>query len=396
MKITRFSMLIVCLILAFPSIGVSADRILKKSTVVSFSDGYIDSRFAISPSGSHLAYITVNTDGKSILKIKDLAGGSEKTSDISKFTAEPLDMRFSTDSAVLLVSREGKRSDLFDFGVFGTDAVKKGEILNVSDLLSSNYGGKKTLTAYTLTKTGANQAHVVDIYDISNLRKPTKSFKLNTDVRGRVAKPETFDIAYFSPDYMKIYVKVIGKYDKKTDSKLPDTNGVWDMEKAALVKGIEISNNSLWDKDSILFAKFQGLSWLIRLNGVATQTGTNGSFEVGSGIQSWKKINPDFNLGRFEFSSLKHQRTLNSTGEMIYSMLIDPQNPYILKQMKSEKRYIHFFTLNGKTGASSSLGAVMAGEDMIRWSVGGNYVAVMRLHKNWTIGNTTLEIYKIK
>ncbi|MBN2724708.1 MAG: hypothetical protein JXR95_11615 [Deltaproteobacteria bacterium] len=360
---------------------------------MTFTEGYIDSHFAVSPAGTHLAYIAVSSNGKAALKIHPLAGGKTVSVDITKFTNEPMEIRFSSDSRLLFVSRIAKSSK--DWAVFTTAGIEKGQIKGSDDTVSSSFGGKPTITAYSLRKSTSSQVHTVDIYDVDKMKKPVKTFKISADVRGRMKKPELMDIAYFSPDYMKVYVKIIGKYDKKSDSKLPDVNGIFDVETSKLTRGKSISNNSLWDKDSITFSKYQGLTHILNLTGVPKTSGTSGSFKYGLGIRNWKPVKPSYKLGRYEFSTLKAQRTHSLKGDLIYSMFIDPQNPIVLKQMKSEERFIHFFTLNIKSGDSKRIGAVKAKDGLIRWSLGGKYVAVMRLHKNWIIGNTSLEIYRI-
>jgi hypothetical protein len=389
MKIT---FIITALLISIISLNVSAQSgssILKKGGEIRFAKGYIDDKFAICPLGKTLAYVSVKSVGTANLHIRNLSKGTEKVLNITKFTNEPHDLRFVSPNLVAVSVKKGK---YFTFGFYDLSAILKGQISGVTDLIIVD--GK--ITTYKKVSGTNRQVHTVKTYALSDVKKELTSSVLRGDVRGRVVKkPDAFDISFFTPDYKVAIVKIIGKYDKKSDSKIPDRNGTYEMATKKLVIGKSIANTSLWDKEAYTFFKNPGVSNIIDIKGSATVSGISGKFRISVGANQWKKINPKFKLGRFEFDTF-HQEKRVSNSLNWFSFMIDPQNPITLKNLKSEKRFIHFFTVDSKTGNAVDVGRVIAKDGVVSWKRGGDYIALMRLSKNWMVGSETLELYKIK
>ncbi|MBU1240925.1 hypothetical protein KJ865_14525, partial [Myxococcota bacterium] len=364
--------------------------LLKSAGQIAFSKGYIDDRFAISSTGSHLAYLTVESRGKATLRIRDLSKGTESSFDLTKTTNEPKEIFFVQGKAMVAVTVEDGKYD--DYYFFDFTGKKLGTIKGVTDLLVK--GG--VIITYKRFNGNGVSVHTVQHFAPEKLGKPTKSMVLRGDMRGRVViNKASFDVAYFAPDYSFAFGKIIGKYDKKTDSKTPDMTGKYIMETKKLEPGTPISNNSLWDKTAYLFYRHPGMENFLRLSGTPTVDGISGTFNISAGPHNFTKVKYSYELGRFEFATLQQKRNLESDGSLWYSMMIDPQNPITLKSMKSEKRFIHFFSVNPKTAASADMGRIAAPSGLVTWKKGGAYIAVMRLSKFWTVGSETLELYKV-
>jgi hypothetical protein len=75
---------------------------------------------------------------------------------------------------------------------------------------------------------------------------------------------------------------------------------------------------------------------------------------------------------------------------------VDPQNPITLKQRKSEPEVFHlyFFTFKAANRPRPVV-QLPSAKQVLYWRYGPGYIAVMRLHKNWTLGREQLEIFKV-
>jgi hypothetical protein len=383
-------------LLTFPSTGFAQQdsQTLKSMGKVKFSGGYLDNKFSVSQDGKKLAYISVTTKGISKLHIRPLPSGKEKLYDITKITDDPHDLFFAPGGnyvVILLKTGNLKTVHFVD--------LKTGKFSKLTGFTKCTLRkGKTGLEIITLkfNQTKNAQIYLVNIFSIKNLRKPVKKYRLSGDVRGRVEKPEKMDISYFSKDFLKVTVKIVGIYDKKSDSKHPDTHGVYDFTTKKLTKFDAVSNNAKWELEAGLFLKHKGQAYVLQLSGMQTVKGIQGKFRIGNGINKWKNIKPKFKIGRFDFSSLSYKKRKANKNSLKFALVIDPQNPVTLLRKKSEPRFLHFFELNPKTLEAVDLGKVSIKNNYYSWSKGKNVIAVMKLSKNWQVGSFEIELYKIK
>ena len=381
-------------------VGLAASRaaaqdapVLKPAASVRFADGYIAGCFALSPDGRQLAYITVKQNGETTLVLRDLASGAEKSAVITKFTDEPEAVFFLPENAGVVVAA---KTDKTHFAVFDAEAKEITQIKG-QDVLTWRGAGKDfQLVAYRQDKASTSVTHTVTLFEPQNLRKAAKTYLVRTDAANRFSvKNENVELIYFNSDFSKAFVKVIGGYNKATDSKFPDNQGIYEVETGTLQKGAVISNNAAFDRDAAWFARNGKSRTPVRLSGVPTIQGIDGSFQVGQGILQWKDIAPRFQLGRFDFATFLQAPVQYDAKTAFFAMAIHPQNPITLQYKKSEKRAWHFFRLDAETGNAEDLGQVQAEESVISWSLAGKSVASMRLSPNWQVGSEILEIYQI-
>jgi hypothetical protein len=383
-----------CLFLLGASAAAAQDAPkLKLVETIQFQNGYIDDQFSVSPDGQRLAYVTVKQNGTATLVLRDLAGKGEKTADLSKITDEPAQVFFLPGGSEVVVAA---RTDKTTYVIFDAEGKEITQIKG-QDHLSWRIAGKDLqLIAYRLDKTSTTISHTVTLFEAGNPRKAAKTVTLRTDAANRLTvKPDNLEVMYLMPDFTKAVVKIIGGYNKATDSKFPDNQGLYDLETGTVQKVGLISNNAAWDRDAAWYARNWRQKTPVRLNGVPTVTGIDGTFQVGQGILQWKDITPKFQLGRFDFSSFFAAPFQYVDNAVLFAMSIHPQNPVTLQYKKSEKRSWHFFRLNTETGAADDLGQVQAEESTITWNLGGKILGVMRLSPNWQVGSETLELYQL-
>ncbi len=389
----KLNLFLFLLAISLPTAAASqtGSKVLKSAGQVSFSKGYIDDRFDINAAGTNLAYVTVESKGTAKLHIRDLAKGTEKSFDLTKTTNEPKEIFFVGGKSMVAVAVDA--GTFTDYYFFDFSGKRLGLIKGVTDIVVKN----GVIITYKRISGGGAQVHTVQHFNPEKLKKPEKSMTIRGDMRGRaVIKKQSFDIGYFSPDYSIAIGKIIGTYDKKTDSKTPDTIGMYTMETKKLEVGNPISNNSIWDKTAYLFYKHFGFENILDLKGTPTVEGVSGTFRLSTAPHTFSDVKFDYQLGRFEFSTLHQKRRAEADGSIWYSMMVDPQNPITLKNLKSEKRFIHFFSISPKTAQTKDMGRVEAPQGLIAWKKGGAYIAVMRLSKFWTVGSETLELYKVR
>ncbi len=366
---------------------------LKLIDTIVFQNGYIDNQFSVSPDGKRLAYVTVKQSGAATLVLRDLAGKTEKTADLTKVTDEPDSIFFLPVGSEVVVAA---KSDKITYVLFDAEGKEVTQIKG-QDHLSWRLSGKDLqLIAYRLDKTSTSVAHIVTLYEVGNPRKVLRTLTLRTDAANRLTvKPDNLEVIYLTPDFTKAVVKIIGGYNKATDSKFSDNQGLYDLETGTVQKIGLISNNAAWDRDAAWFARNWRVKIPVRINGIATVNGIDGTFQMGQGILQWKDITPKFQLGRFDFGSFFAAPVQHLEKTVHFAMSINPQNPITLQYKKSEKRAWHFFRLSADTATADDLGQVQAEETSINWNLGGKTLGVMRLSPNWQVGSETLELYQL-
>jgi len=365
--------------------------ILKKIDSITVKKGYIDDQFSISSDGKYLAYVTVSSQGTAKLHIKHQEKRTENVVEITKITDEPLKIFFMNNKYITLVAKNGKYKD---FTFFDLQGKKIGSIKKATDMIHKH--AAKNILVFSKIPRSSSTTYLLNEYEIPNFKTPASKSRLYTSAGDTFTHDQQkLKVSYFTPDYQVAIVRIIGGYDEKSDSRLPDKIGFYNLKTKKLKEGSRIANNAKWDKNAHIFKKNAGYSNIVQLKGTPDIKGINGVFRFTTGPQQWKKVAYEFKLGRFDFKTLVSEKR-STNNKLHFSMIIDPQNPIILKLLKSEKRYIHFFELNTKTGKTNTLGRVKAGHGFVRWRINNDILLVMKLSKNWKVGSNQLNIYKIK
>ncbi len=380
------------LLVLIPTAGWADSPSLKSEALITApKDAYIDDAFAVSPDGSKVAYVVVHENGRAYLTFHP----SGKSVEITALTDNPQTLDYTPDGKYLLMTWKSSAKAM-DGALLDPAGTVKGKFRKITDLTWTRKDGKLMLVAFTEEVLRGGTRYTVALYDPASPKKPKVRKVIRTDIRGRLQKPEEFEVGYFFNNYSKIAVKIIGRYDKKLDRKQPDVKGVYDVFSGKLHKGGIIARSALWDREAAFFRRHPGWDAVVKLTGIPTASGIRGKFLLGTGVDSWQDIKPSgWNISRFSFDSLRQQRRA-SGGNIFFSLAIDPQNPVILKQKKTEPRAVHFFSVSMKDATARDLGQVPLTEGYARWHIGGKTVAMMVLHETWKVGALKLTIYSIR
>ncbi|MDY0002783.1 MAG: hypothetical protein RBU30_15910 [Polyangia bacterium] len=357
--------------------------------------GYIDAHFAVSGNGAMLAFFHVGEgSAPSRMEIHDLKGAKPRQIakvDVSKLTVAPVGLRFTPDSQRLLVFSERAAQGSIrpkEAFVFDTTGRQVGRIFPFNELAFRKGPGGWEIVTYHKAQTGARVAHEVSLYSIANLKR-TATARLVSEPNGEVTTPP-MQIAFFSPDFSQIVVKVAGAYDKQRDMRLPDRQKVYDPFTRKFLTDKEISNLADWATLQKLRSENQRIPTLLQLTG----TQKSPAFEMITPAHERVRLpNTTPPLKQFEFKSLVQQNTDAPT--VPFSLNVDPQWPTLFGENRSVPEVFHLFLLDPGSKQIRLLGTVDAPGQVIGWRLGGARLAVMRLHANWKLGDRAIEIYDV-
>lgn len=365
-----------------------------KPDTVSKSAGYIDSHFALSPDGTHLACVHVLRQGSANLEIYTVSdkGARRRASvPIGKITMLPLRLRFSPDGNHVLMFWRANAAALsgpLAGAVYGLNGQRVASIPAFDDYRLRKDGGKWQLITYLPVNVRWQIDHQVTIYAFPQMRK-LEHHRLITDKSYRVAKPK-MELVYFMDNYLKAVAKVAGHYDRAKDVRLPDKEAIYDLKAKKVISQQEIKEAVRWEQNKRFRQKYNAFDPVVVLDGAPGR----GKLELVRTDNNRVALTPSISLDRFRFDSLRQQ--LIGRDKIVMSLTVDPQNPITLKQRKSEPEVFHLFmfSLKGRTRLEKVF-SLDSEKKVLFWSYAKNTLAVMRLHKNWTLGAGRIYIYRL-
>lgn len=383
---------VMLLALPAPKAGSSP---LKRLHTVTVKAGYIDANFAVSPNGKLMSFLHVGEGTRpTFLEVYDLGASPPRRTvrvEVTKLTVDPVGLRFTPDSQRLLLMAEmagqgtERPKEAFVFDVSGRQLGKIGPF---GELAFRKTPKGTEIVTYFRSAQGPRMNHDISLHNVTTLRR-TDTARIVSTPDGEVAKPP-MQIAFFSPDFSQIVVKVSGAYDRKSDVRLPDREKVYDPFTKAFSSDREISNLADWAILQRIRAAHQRVPTLLMLSG--TQK-----------APSWEMITtthtrvtlpePNPPLKQFDFTSLAQQNTDDTT--VPFGLIVDPQWPALFGDMRTAAETFHLFLLDPAMRKIKLIGTIESPKQMIRWRLGGNRLAVMRLHRNWRLGDRSLEIYEV-
>lgn len=357
--------------------------------------GYIDSHFAVSPNGKYLAYVHVLNNRSVHLMVMALSPSGMKRRariPIHTYTVMPLRLHFTRDSSKILMFWRAKANAIegpLKGVVLSLGGQRLAGIPSFQDFRLRKSGGKWRAITYNRQQLRWALAHLVTVYSFPQMRR-TAQYRLVTDKTNRVTKPIKMELVYFIDDYLRALAKVPGRYDKKKDIRLPDREAVYDLKTRKIVRQRDIREAVRWERIKIFRQKHNAFDPIVVLKGAAKRAKlqlvrvNNKRATLTLGVQ----------LARFRPDSLKQQFLPGQ--KALISMTIDPQNPITLKQRKSEPEVFHLFYFPMKTPSRpKAMTHLKSDKQVIFWHYGKSFLAVMRLHKNWTLGRNRLDVYKV-
>lgn len=368
---------------------------LQRLARLEMKSGYIDAHFAVSGDGAVLAFFHVGEgSAPSHLELHDLKGAQPRRIakvDVTKITVAPVGLRFTPDHQRLLVFSEltgqGSQRPKEAF-VFDLTGRQVGRISPFHELAFRNGPKGWEIVTYHKGQLGARVAHEVALWGITTLKR-TATARLVSEPNGDVATPP-MQIAFFSPDFSQLVVKVAGAYDKQRDMRLPDRQKLYDPFTRKFLSDKEIDNLADWASLQKVRQANQRIPTLLQLSG------TQKSFTFEMITPAHERValpNTNPPLKQFDFGSLAQQNTDAPT--VPFSLTVDPQWPTLFGENRSVPAVFHLFLLDPKSKQIRLLGSVDAPDQVIGWRLGGNRLAVMRLHKQWKLGDRALEIYDV-
>lgn len=368
---------------------------LRRIATLTVKSGYIDAHFAVSPNGRLLGLVHVGEGtAPTTLEIYSLQGAKPRRLakvDISKVTVAPVGLRFTPDSARLLVFSEmpvrgtQRPKEAFAFEPSGKQV---GRIGPFSELAFRKGPKGWEIVTYFKSPMGARVSHEVSLWGLATLRR-TKTARLFSSSTGEVAKPP-MQIAFFSPDFSQIVVKVAGAYDRKRDVRLPDRQKLYDPFAAKFLSDKEIANLAEWETMKKIREQHQRVPTLLQLSG--TQKAP--VFEMITPTHE-KVALPETTppLKQFDFASLQQQNTDAAT--VPFGLMVDPQWPTVFGDKRNVPEVFHLFLLDPGSKAIKPLGTIPAPKQVLGWRLGAGRLAVMRLHQYWKLGDRAIEIYDV-
>lgn len=368
---------------------------LKRLTRLEMKTGYIDAHFAVSGDGAMLAFFHVGEgNAPTRMELHDLKGETPRRIakvDVTKITVAPVGLRFTPDNQRLLVfsemaSQGSKRpKEALAFDLTGKQV---GRIFPFHELAFRKGAKGWDIVTYHKVAQGTRVVHEVSLYALATLRR-TSQARLVSEVNGTVAQPP-MQIAFFSPDFSQIVVKVAGAYDRQKDMRLPDRQKLYDPFTRKFLADKEISNLAEWAALQKIRVAHQRVPTLLQLSGTQKSPGFEMITPTHERVTLPGTAPP---LKQFDFASLSQQNTDAPT--VPFGLNVDPQWPTLFGDNRSVPEVFHLFLLDPASKQIRHLGSVDAPGEVIGWRLGGNRLAVMRLHKNWKLGSRALEVYDV-
>jgi hypothetical protein len=357
--------------------------------------GYIDSHFAVSPNGKYLAYVHVLNNRSVHLMVMALSPTGMKRRarvPIHNYTVMPLRLHFTKDSTKILMFWRAN-ANAIEGPVKGVVLSLGGQRLagipSFQDFRVRKSGGKWLAIIYNRKRLRWNLAHMITVYSFPQMRR-TAQYRLVTDKTNRVSKPIKMELVYFIDDYLRALAKVPGRYDKKRDIRLPDREAVYDLKTKKIVRQRDIREAVKWERNKIFRQKHNAFDPIVVLKGAAKRA----KLQLVRTNNKRATLTLPLQLARFRSDSLRQQFLPGR--KALISLTVDPQNPITLKQRKSEPEVFHLFYFPMKNPSRpKSMTRLKSDKQVIFWHYGKSYLAVMRLHKNWTLGRYRLDVFKV-
>lgn len=357
--------------------------------------GYIDNNFAISSDGKNVAYLHVLSDKRANLVIGRLSSkGFVKSAgeNIAGHTVMPASMEFAPDGKHVFVKwKEASSGSDVDFsgGIFSLSGKLKKKLGPFEDARFRKEGASYSLVTYRQTSGRGMVSHQITVYSYPQLIiKGTH--RMVTDQARRLKNPN-MEILYFRDSYLKAVGKIAGKYDRKNDIRLPDKEALYDIVKKKVISEKPIKKAVAWEKVRLFRQNnppFEPIFYLeVAADGRKLNLMRKDNVQV--------PITLETKLERYRRESLNQQ--IIGKEKALVGLTVDPQNPIILKQRKSEPEKLHlFFVQDWKNPSTKNVLKLDSDKHVIKWKYGKGFVAVMKLHRRWQLGSKKIKFYQLK
>ena len=390
----KFSALFFALCMAALPAEVEAKS--KRSQIhVKVKKGYIDSHFAVSQDGKHVAYLHVLTNKKAYLvisRIKTRGVKQRSRVNIAKHTIMPETLKFVGKGRHLFLTwraNPAKPEGELAGALLDLNGAVKKKIGPFEDVRFRKEAGSISVITYRQVAGRGMVSHRVKVHSFPSL-KVKAQHRLVTD-QARRLKKANMEIIYFKDDYLKAVGKIAGRYDRKKDIRLPDKEAIYDLVKKKVISERPIKDAIGWEKVRRFRQKHSAFDPVFHFGG----TEENLKLQLMRKDNVKVNIPMGMNLVRFRQDSLD-QRFL-SRGKALVALTIDPQNPIILKQKRSEPERFHLFLIKDwKAPKVKQVLKLDSDNQALQWQYGKGAFAVMRLHRRWRLGSKSLEIHKMR
>lgn len=360
---------------------------------VHVKNGYIDSHFAISADGKRIAYLHVLTNRKATLVLAKLTSKgltNKKRVNIAKHTIMPETMTFVGGGKHLLVTwraNPAKPEGDFAGAFFGLSGKMEKKIGPFGDIRFRKKGSSFSVVTYKQNSRRGSVSHEVKVFAYPSFGLKAQH-RLVTDQAQRLKKAN-MEVIYFKDDYLKAVGKIAGRYDRKKDIRLPDKEAVYDLAKKKVISERPIKDAIEWEKLRRFRQKHSAFEAVFYFSG----TEKNLKLQLMRKDNGHVNIPLGVNLVRYRQGSLDQK--LIHGGKALIGLTVDPQNPIILKQKRSEPEKFHLFLVKGwRSPQVKRVLSLDSKNQVLRWEYGKGVFSVMRLHRRWRLGSKVLELHK--
>jgi len=254
-----------------------------------------------------------------------------------------------------------------------------------TDIALTEAGGVEVVVVYDEkpSKSGGVTYHIV--VTRADNGKPVQKRLLAADKEG-VVKSHELRVGFFSQNYLTIYGKQKGAFDKAKDMRLPDRHARYDVLAGKIAASREITD--LTESQRLLNVRrgYPNQSAFVRvtddLHQLELVTAEDHAIAVAL-AEDFVKYDP---------GSLKQQLS-GDEKLLLFSLTIDPVNVLAVKKKVADIDYIDFYSADTATGQAARLARLPAGKRPFAWRASTGLWAVLRKHKGFSRGGPELEVY---
>ena len=367
--------------------NVRAPRVgLKAIASIQPDRGFVDTPFALAPTGQEIAYI--ETDAAQVVRLKVLRL-RDKTivfdRDIRALKGTPQRLQYIPDVDSLLLVNKSSTGQLLG-AIIARDASRLRQFGPFDDIALLADGDRSRIVGYQLSTRGAARHHQVSVFSVSNGRR-LKRAVLVTDESGYSAKLD-FRLRYWQHGYTRATGMKGGVWDPKENQRTPDREADYDLLSRKFVTSIEIRDVLAHTRHLNLLVNHDNESTFLRIDAVADEL----TLVSRHGAKAVTLAQP---LHHYKPASLQYRSTV---GGMFFTLTIDPVNADAVARKRSDPEYLDLYYLPRGAKVAQRKGRLLLknGRPSYRWRASTGTWAVAQRHIGFDRGGKKLVVYRFQ
>jgi hypothetical protein len=360
---------------------------LKPRGALKADAGYFSDAFAFDGPAGRIA--VVKTDGTNVAELQVLDVDHENRVltkfDLSQVTTSPREIRFVMDG-----------QHLFVVGSI-LDTSAQAWLLDWSGKVVRSWGpaqqigfvdnaGDPLVSLFDSAADKGGTAYEVSVFSIASGAARGKA-KLTAGADGAIAAID-MTVLYWKSGYTQLVGRKKGGYDKKRDARMPDSEGLYDVTKGAVIKDTPIGDVMGWTKLMRVRSQpqYQNHTQFLAL------TEDQQAIELYTADNKRVKVPTVEPLAHYDPASLVYQD--GRDGKMYFSLTIDPYNADAVARQGHDPELIDLYVVDGSAKVSRLARIERKGRPFA-WRVVGGRLALLRKHKALEGGGPELELYDL-